>query len=216
MNNISKRLKTIGDIILKGNSKVVVDVGCDHGLLDIYLKLNNKDLIVIASDNKQEPLNSAINNIKRYNLEGKIKTILSDGIKDITSDTDTVVISGMGTDNIINILEHDNLKYTNRLVISSNNNYFKLREYITSKGFYINYEKIVYDDKYYIVIEFIKGNRKYIKLDLKYGPYLLKNKDYLFYEYYNFILNKYKNIVKNNRDITKINDLIEELTKILK
>ena len=64
---ISNRLKEIGNLIT--NAEVVVDVGCDHALLPIYLVLNNKSLSAIAVDNKIGPLNSAKENIKEYNLE---------------------------------------------------------------------------------------------------------------------------------------------------
>ena len=38
--NISNRLKTIADMI--DSNYHVIDVGCDHALLDIYLTLNKK------------------------------------------------------------------------------------------------------------------------------------------------------------------------------
>ena len=36
--NLSKRLKAIADLV---DGKNVIDVGCDHGYLDIYLTKNN-------------------------------------------------------------------------------------------------------------------------------------------------------------------------------
>ena len=41
------------------NNSRVVDVGCDHGLLSIYIYLNKKNVSVIASDINEKPLKEA-------------------------------------------------------------------------------------------------------------------------------------------------------------
>ena len=200
MIKINKRLSSLGDLILEGNSKSIIDVGCDHALLDIYLINKNPSLGLTASDLREEPLNKAKENIEKYSLSNKIKTKLSYGIDDLEDDIDTVVISGMGTETIIEILSKGSihLGHVNRLVISSNNKYYELRKYITSIGYVINKEQIIYEDnKYYITIDFIKGNKKYNYKELYFGPYLINNKDNMFYEYYNFILNKKKEVLKS-------------------
>ena len=48
MNKISKRLLSIADFVSEDDE--LVDVGCDHGLLSIYLISNKKCKRVIASD----------------------------------------------------------------------------------------------------------------------------------------------------------------------
>ncbi|MDE5889099.1 MAG: class I SAM-dependent methyltransferase, partial [Bacilli bacterium] len=75
MTKISKRLKAIAEFVSKKDS--LVDVGCDHGLLSIYLVENECVKRVIASDINQNALNSAIKNIKIRNMN--IDTVLSDG-----------------------------------------------------------------------------------------------------------------------------------------
>ena len=115
---LSKRLEAVATLVDVG--KRVIDVGCDHGYLDIYLTLNNENKCV-ATDINQNALNSAVNNIKKYNLEGKIETILTDGLKNIkVNKKDNIVICGMGTSTILDILKTNNL--SNTLIISSNNN----------------------------------------------------------------------------------------------
>ena len=75
---INDRLKTIGDLV-SANS-FCLDVGCDHAYLDIYLTLNNNNKC-IATDINKNALNMAITNIKKYNLEDKIETKLTNGLE---------------------------------------------------------------------------------------------------------------------------------------
>ena len=214
MIKINNRLKRLGDLILEGDSKSIIDVGCDHALLDIYLIEKNNKLNLIASDLRKDPLIKAKENIEKYSLSNKIKIKLSYGIDDLEDYIDTVVISGMGTDTIIEILDKGKnyLDQINRLVISSNNKYYELRKYITSTGYIINKEEIIYeDDKYYITIDFIKGNKKYTDKELYFGPYLLNNKNKEFYEYYNYIKSKKEEVLKNiiKEEIVKEIELID-------
>lgn len=193
---LSIRLQAIADLV-KENTKIV-DVGCDHGLLDIYLT-KEKNVSCIASDNKQSCLDNAINNIKKYNLDGKIETILSNGLEKIdVNKLDTVIISGMGTTTILEIIKNKDIKH---MIIQSNNNLYELRKEITKLGYYIENEDVVLDYKYYVIIEFKKGYKKYNNFELKYGPILLK-KDKK--EYFNYLYNKLNDIKKKNRKLSII------------
>ena len=58
MIKISKRLKEIANYVEENSN--IVDIGCDHGLLDIYLIQNKKNIKIIASDINQNALNNAI------------------------------------------------------------------------------------------------------------------------------------------------------------
>ena len=220
MINISNRLKTIAEIVLSKESQKIIDVGCDHALLDIYLLQNNPNLKLVASDNKEQPLENAKKNISKYSFLNKIEVCLKDGIEDIDIDIDTVVISGMGEETIVDILEKDKkeLSHVNRIIISSNNKYYDLRKKVTSLGFIITNEKIVYeDDKYYIIIEFTKGNKKYSNMELFMGPILLKNKDELFLKYYSLLKQEREYILDRiTNNTSKKNKIIKEINYIEK
>ena len=64
---INNRLKMVGDLVEEDS--LTMDVGCDHALLSIYLVLKKKQKRAIASDIKEGPLESAKENIKRYQVE---------------------------------------------------------------------------------------------------------------------------------------------------
>ena len=117
---LSDRLQTIADMVKKGSR--IIDVGCDHAFLDIYLVKNNIVKKAIASDITKGAINQAIKNVKDYNLEDKIDIRLGDGLSTLKQKdkVDTVIISGMGDKTIINILNNYDLKNINNLIIQSN------------------------------------------------------------------------------------------------
>ncbi len=201
MINISKRLEAVCDFVSDDNiTKSLIDVGCDHALVDIYLLKKNQNLKIVASDLNEGPLKKAKENIQKYSLLEKIKLELSDGIEKITQDIDTVIIAGMGMDTIINILKKDRAKLKNvkKMVISSNNKFPLVRYEIVKLGYEITEEKIVFEDgKYYIVMKFLKGKKKYSKKNFFFGPYLLKNKDYLFYNYFKYLKEEKEKILES-------------------
>ncbi len=189
---ISKRLQSLAGLIT--SEDIVADIGCDHALLDIYLVLNNIVSKVLVSDVNENALANGINNIKKYHLEDKIIPKLGNGIETITDDINTLIISGMGTSTIKKILSNNKLNQIKKLIIESNNDYYLLRSFICSKGFYISHENVIYDNgKYYINIVFLRGHQNYSVKELTYGPILINgNKDYFEYLY-----NKNMNILDN-------------------
>jgi len=205
---ISKRLKTISDLL--SDDINVIDVGCDHALLDIYLFNNKKNINIIASDIKPGPLEQAKKNIEKYGCKN-IKVKLGNGIDTIESVTDTIVIAGMGGDTVVNILNNgkDKLSNINTMVISPQSEWTKTRKFVTSLGFVIDEEVLLLDkNKYYLIIRFVKGNRTYTKEQLEFGPILLKNKSVEFINYYNKLLSDEVKILKKV-PIFKIKDRIK-------
>ena len=186
---LSKRLQAVATLVDIGSR--VIDVGCDHAYLDIYLTQNN-DNKCIAVDINKNALDMAIFNIKKYKLQDKIEVRLNDGLTGIKiNNTDNIVICGMGTSTILNILKTNEL--SNTLIISSNNNIEILREEVIGLGYVIDSEIFLIDkSKPYIIIKFIKGTKKYSKVDIMFGPILKKNA-----EYKRYLINKNKNILQS-------------------
>lgn len=184
MIKINKRLETVAQLVEKDSK--IIDVGCDHALLDIYLADRNQCSKIIASDNKSGPLEHAKENLKKYKLESKVSLKLGNGIETIEEDIDTIVISGMGGLNIIGILKYKPhlYKQVKRLVLSPNSDVEKVRKEITRLGFYIDNEVLVKDKNIiYSVISFKRGKKHYNRQELLFGPTLLEKKDSLFKEY---------------------------------
>lgn len=187
---INKRLKAIASLVDK--NKKIIDVGCDHALLDIYLTLYNSN-ICIASDINKNALENAKKNIKKYNLENKIETRLQNGIVNIEDDIDIIIISGMGTKTILDILKNN--KNVNKLIISSNNDYFELRKNLMKKYHLTKEEAVLDKNKYYLVMKFELGKTKYNYKQLFLGPILISKKDSVTKLYYEYLYNKKINIL---------------------
>ena len=65
---INNKLKKIAELVFPNS--FLLDVGCDHALLDIYL--TSKNVRCIGSDINVLPLEKAKENIKKYEVEDKI------------------------------------------------------------------------------------------------------------------------------------------------
>ncbi len=210
--NINKRLRKISAYIL--DSKKIIDIGCDHALLGIYVCLNNANIEVIASDINDKPLIKAKDNIQKYHLEDRIKVKLGDGLDTIENDVDTIVISGMGTMNMLKILNKINeYPYVSNLVLSPNNDFDLLRSEIQKLGFKIEKEEIIKDNnKYYLIIKFTKGKEL---IDNFFGKLNLDNdinRDYFkyIYEKNNEIIEKIGVNDEKKKELININKRINE------
>ena len=198
MIKLSKRLLSIANLV-DDNSKVV-DIGCDHGLVSIYLAMNKQNISIIASDINQNALDNAIKNINKYHLEDKIKVCLSNGLDNINDEIDTIIISGMGGHTIVDILTNnqEKLNTVNNIIIQSNNDIEYVRRKIVKLGYCISKEELILDKNiYYTVILFTKGKKKYTNKEYYFGPILLKENSKIFIEKKNKEYTKLVNI-KNN------------------
>ena len=195
---LSKRLKAVASFVPKGAQ--AIDIGCDHGYLGIYLTKEGLVKSIILTDIKESALNQAKKNILKAKLD--IKTILTNGLENVnTNDLDTIIISGMGTKTIIDILNTGCLDRIENLVLSSNNNLYELRDYVESMGFYLQDEVTA---------------RKWPLRVMKYGIPKPDKK-----EYYGYLLQTNKDIYQKipKKNIRKRLELIKEkhdLKRLLK
>lgn len=189
---LSKRLNTILEMI--NDKDTLIDVGCDHALLDIAAIESKKVQKAYAIDIKRSALEYAKKNIDKYKSDN-ITLIEQDGLKNITvKDNDIVVISGLGARSIKKIL-HNRSEIKN-IIIQSNNDLYDLRKYML-KNYYIFEEKsVVEKDNYYVVIYFKKGYQKYSFDELLFGPFLLKSDPKYLNNLKDIYMNTYINIPK--------------------
>lgn len=193
---LSKRLNTIYNKIDK--TKNIIDVGCDHGLIDIkyVLETSNK---AVATDISENAINSAKSNALKENVLDKIDFIVTNGLDNIKLNNEDIIISGMGSNTIVNIL---NKNITNRLIISTHKDIPYLRRKLVDYNYKIESETAIFDKKWYVIITFIKGSSNYDEVDYLVGPYLKSDINYI-----NYLLNKEIEIIiksKKETDLYKI------------
>lgn len=187
MIKLSKRLEIISSLIPDGVN--IVDIGCDHGFLSIYLCQSNKVNKVIAADINENALRNAQTNIKKYQLTDVIETRLGDGL-DVINEHDhinSLVIAGMGEHTIVDMLQKNKSKLAGirSLVIQSNTRIEFLRREVVKLGYMITDEALVLDGKkVYTIIKFETGKQHYSNKEYYFGPVLLKNNSELFQEYH--------------------------------
>ena len=204
---VPQRIKTIGDFIESGD--VVVDVGADHGLLEVYLIAKYPNITITAVENKIGPYKILERNLKAYK---NVRLSLSDGLESVGKTTRTVVLAGMGGLNIKNILDAYPKKTKNlqKIIIDAHRDLNIARETILNYGFKINREKIVYEqDKFYVVTEFVKTETTVEQnpdlIDIGYKLY----EDELWPKYKEYLL------LQNNITIEKIKDIESMQDKVL-
>ncbi len=212
----SKRLLAIASLI--DSNDVLVDIGCDHAYLDIYLIKNKLCKKAIAADISEGAISQAKTNVKKYNLDKQIKTIVSDGLTNIIDeDINTVVISGMGTKTILDILNNQKACKINKFILQSNNNLEELRILLNKRNYKLVKEIIVLENnKYYSIMQYVHGKEKLNNSIKCLGIF---NKEYR--TYYEYLYNKNVEILskipwyKIDKRIKKL-ALLRHINKYLK
>lgn len=151
---VSKRL--LMDAALVPACELLADVGCDHAYTSIYLVGCGVAKRALALDVRPGPLLRAQENIKRYGMEGRIGTRLSDGLCALSlSEADCILICGMGGPLMIDILKRDwdKVLAAKCIVLQPQSEIAQVREFLHKMGFIIDREDMCEEDgKFYTVI----------------------------------------------------------------
>ena len=164
------RLEGIASFV-KGN--IIIDVGADHGELEVILEHKDNVKKVFAIENKKGPYQNLVNKINELGLK-KVEPIYSDGLSSLDKSVDTVIIAGMGGINICNILmtAKNNLENVASMILSPHGDYELVRRVVVSLGYRIDDELVVTEaKKTYIIMSFKKANEPvhYTNLEYEYG-----------------------------------------------
>ena len=175
---ISERLLACCDFVSKGDR--VADIGCDHGYLGIHLLTNCIASHMIESDVAPGPLDSARRNAAKYGVESAMTFCLSDGVKDIPRDFDTLVCAGMGGDTMVHILtDAPWLKAKQyRLNLQCQSKTPMLRRYLSENGWRITEEQVLKEGKFLYTVMEVYYEPDYPRLSVGewyFPPALLEN-----------------------------------------
>lgn len=180
---LSERLSCVYDLVTVGG--VVADVGCDHAFLSIALVADGRAIRAIAIDVNRGPLERARQHIAENGLSDRIDILQSDGLTELDTVPDSIVICGMGGSLIVSILEKglEIAGKTGELILSPQSDAAMVRYWFYDHGFSLSEERALVDSgKYYQIIKTIPDGRAagwgdISPFSMKYGPYLLAHRD---------------------------------------
>lgn len=218
---ISDRLLACAGFVGRGSR--VADIGCDHGYLGIHLLTKGIATSVIAADINEMPLQSAMRNAGKFGVRDKMSFYLSDGVKNIPRDFDTLVCAGMGADTMISILEAapwlKDKKY--RLILQCQSRRPELRKYLYENGFSIRSETLAEDGKFiYPVTEVVFSPAPHLTpAGYHITPALLKSQSPLLPAFYERVLDGIKITVEGlsrsgGEKYTQFRNILQELTEL--
>lgn len=171
----------------------VADIGCDHGYLGIYLLQNGLATRVTASDLREKPLEKARENARRFGVAAFMEFAVADGLAAVAPETvDTIVVAGMGGDNIAAILDAApwvrDPRYT--LILQPQTSGNDLRRCLGEAGFAIEAERLVRDGGflYFTILARFGGGRPLTPGEQYLSPQLLHSGDPLLGAYFDRVL----------------------------
>ena len=188
---ITDRLLACAGFVCKGDR--VADIGCDHGYLSIHLLTEGIAKSCIAADINEQPLLSAVRNAEKFGVREKMEFYLSDGVRNIPRDFDTLVCAGMGADTTVSILETapwlKDTKY--RLILQCQSKTPMLRSYLSRQGWRITEETVLRDGRFLYTVMECYWEPEYPKLteaETYFPPALLENPSKEVPAYYQWVL----------------------------
>lgn len=188
---LSPRLQVCCGFVAPGDR--VADIGCDHGYLSIHILQSGIAGSVIAADINEMPLQSAMRNAEKYGVQDKISFHLSDGVRSIPRDFDTLVCAGMGADTMVSILDAAPWLRSSqyRLILQCQSKTPMLRQYLSGQGWRITEESVVRDGRFLYTVMEVIWQPDYPKLTVGqwyFPPALLVNPAKELPEYYQSVV----------------------------
>ncbi|REH84077.1 tRNA (adenine(22)-N(1))-methyltransferase [Staphylococcus felis] len=196
---INKRLKKVSEFV-KGD--ILADIGSDHAYLPMYCLQNGKIQKAIAGEVIKGPYDAAVKNVELYGYQNDIDVRLGNGLTILNKHDliDTVTICGMGGPLITKILNEgfSYLVQKPRFVLQSNIQSEPIRRFLQEHNYQI-IEEVLIKDRHHIyeIIIAEPGQMNLSNKAFRFGPFLLKNKNSLFYEKWEREYEALDNILQN-------------------
>ena len=152
---LSGRLRMLADMVTPGSR--LVDVGCDHGFLSIYLVQEGACPTALAMDVREGPLAAAKRHVEAYGLGEYITLRLSDGLGAYRAgEAEALVCAGIGGRLMERILrEGMDLAWGMReVILQPQSEIPQFRAFLREAGFGIVQEDAIREDgKYYFAMK---------------------------------------------------------------
>ena len=149
----------------------LADVGTDHALLPVWLRLHERVVFAIASDLRKLPLERA-KDTGRIHGVNQIEYRLCNGLAAIApNEVDTIVIAGMGGETIASILEAApwTADGTHTMLLQPMTHAEDLRGYLASHDYAIVQEALVYDRGTIYPVMKVQAGKMHLTIGQLYG-----------------------------------------------
>ncbi len=208
--NLSKRMQEIKSLI---SYRRVADIGSDHGKIVVRAFQENLIDYAIFSDISEKCAKKPIELMQKLGIIN-YDIRVGDGLETIKASDNIlqVIISGLGGEEIINILDKRNLTFES-YILQPQKHEEKLKHYLINNGYKIVFDKIIYDcGKFYNILKAEEGLGKLTKKEIMFG---LNNKGSSdFKRYLTYLKNKYTKLLSKVTDEKKIKNLKDKLKLI--
>jgi tRNA A22 N-methylase len=168
----------------------------------------------IASDVKEQPLLSAVRNAEKYGVRDKMEFYLSDGVRNIPRDFDTMVCAGMGADTMVSILEAAPWLKSDqyRLILQCQSKTPMLRKFLSDSGWHIETETVLKDGRflYTIMVVVWQPDQPRLTAPQCYFPHEVLTGEIS--AYYKWVVEGLKITTEHQSDPEK-EEILQELTK---
>lgn len=217
----NKRLLAISDSVIRG--KAAADIGADHGLLACFLL--EKDIVprVIASEIKEGPFERLRKAVEKSPFGERMELRLGNGLEVLRpGEVATVIIAGMGGDNIAEILlrKWSHSASYRKFIFQPMTKAGVLRRELSQQGWPILEEKLVEEQqRIYLILSSCPGDNPYelTSLELDLGPIILRCDNPLKKRLLEDSLRKYRRVYQGllqSKGIIQANSLEEYEKKI--
>ena len=142
---LTPRLRLLADWVPPGAR--LADVGTDHGYLPVWLRLHGRVVSAIACDLREKPLSRARETGRTWGADG-VDYRLGNGLAVVSpEEVDTIVIAGMGGENIAAILARAPWTADGRhtLLLQPQSRAEVLRVFLAENGYAIRREALAED-----------------------------------------------------------------------
>jgi len=124
----------------------VADIGTDHARLPVYLMQRGLAAAAYGLDIAEGPLARARRTVAVHHMENRVVLRRSDGAAELSPDeTDTVVITGMGGDRILDILRRARWLRDKRLILGPHTRREALLTWLLAQGYGLREQQDVID-----------------------------------------------------------------------
>lgn len=209
------RISTICNFV---NTRVIADIGSDHGFITKSLFTKNKIDFAYVTDISDKCLDKAKQNLADYSSQ--ISFLCGDGLK-VLYDTilpqktsisvpQQVIIAGMGALEIKNILTQDKEHIFKNFILQPQKNVVQLRSFLIKNNFKIVQDVIVKNKKmFYNIINVTRTNSPQTlnEMELNFGKTNLENPSEDFISFVEYENEKCRKILETKKVKSVLNKL---------